>query len=258
MKTIDPRKCALFLDIDGTVLDIAASPGRVIVPPYLIDLLENVQDVFGGALAIVTGRSISAADTLLKPLRLPASGVHGCELRTMDGTVTSLCASNVSDVMMPNLENLVQSHPGLLVERKGAGIAVHYRAQPSLADELKAKLKALLAASPFPAQLIAGRYVYEILPAGRSKATGVQALLKTRPFIDRRPIMVGDDRGDIPAFDLVTQYGGVALKVGGEHFSAEGSHFEDPAAVRRWLDLIVRQSAANRELVAASKSPSAQ
>ncbi len=243
MKRIKAHTSALFLDIDGTLLDIASAPKRVVVPPSFVTLLGAVHDAFGGALAIVTGRNIATADELLAPLRLPASGVHGCELRIGAGEIVTLPAPDVCTALMPQLRELGRSLPGVLIEPKGLGVAIHYRLQPLLAAEIKARLLDLVKALPFAAQLIAGRLVYEILPAGPSKATGVEALLKNQPFSGRQPVMIGDDRGDIPAFDFVTKKGGIALKVGGEHFSAEEAHFNDPGSVRSWLETFVPRSA---------------
>jgi trehalose 6-phosphate phosphatase len=234
---IDTANHALFLDIDGTLIDIAPFPSAVIVPPDLAGLLTRVQASFGGAMAIVTGRRIHEADALLAPLAFAASGVHGCEFRLEPGSAVvegvSLDNSVVSD-----LHELATRHPGLLVEAKGAGAAVHYRRVPDSRFAVEGELRQMIANIWPPIQLAHGRMVFELLPLGLSKGTAIETLLEQPPFKNRIPVMIGDDVGDISAFNAARRNGGAGLTVAGEHFPSASSHFEGPAAVRTWLDQI--------------------
>src|SRR3954468_24174795 len=74
-------ECALLLDIDGTLLDLAPTPREVWVPPDLALTLPRLLNRTSGALALVSGRSINDIDLIFAPLQLPAVGGHGGEMR---------------------------------------------------------------------------------------------------------------------------------------------------------------------------------
>lgn len=237
---IDPSTHSLFLDMDGTLLDIAATPGAVVVPPALVSLLEQAQFSFGGAIAIVTGRRISNADFLLKPLKLAASGVHGSEMRyAADGEI--ICApTGMHDDIKAELFSLAERIPGVLIEPKGVGVALHYRLVPDRKAELEAAVRLVIKDHGKSLVVAAGRMVLEIIPSGNSKGTAIDRLMQVPPFTRRIPVMIGDDAGDKPAFETVLARGGIALKVAGENFSQIVSDFSGPAAVLDWLRRVVQ------------------
>lgn len=237
---IDPSTHTLFLDVDGTLLDIAATPGAVVVPLALVSLLEQARMRFGGALAIVTGRRISNADFLLKPLKLAASGVHGSEMRyAPDGEI--ICASTaMHDDIKAQLFSLAEQIPGVLIEPKGAGVALHYRLVPDRRADLEEAVRQVIRDHGKSLVVAAGRMVLEIIPSGNSKGTAIDRLLQVPPFAGRVPVMIGDDVGDKPAFEAVLARGGLALKVAGENFSQRVSDFSGPAAVLDWLRRVVQ------------------
>lgn len=235
---IDPSSSALFVDIDGTLLDIAPTPAAVAVPSPLIETLRKAQAAFGGALAVITGRRIADADRLLHPLKLAAAGVHGGEIRrSPNDPILTTCAS-IDGAVLKRLNNISRLVPGVIVEEKGLGAAVHYRLAPDNEDEIRAMVLDAIGGGALNLALTNGRKVFEILPAGLSKGVALEALLAHPPFKGKRPIMVGDDAGDVPAFDFARRQGGLALRVAGEHFSQHVAEFGGPASVRAWLNHI--------------------
>ena len=226
--------------MDGTLLDIAATPGAVVVPAALISLLEQATTRFGGALAVVTGRRISNADFLLKPLKLAASGVHGSEMRYRpDGEI--ICAAiGVQDDIKAELFSIAERIPGVLIEPKGVGIALHYRLVPERRAELEHAVELAIANHGKSLVVAAGRMVLEIIPSGHSKGTAIDRFMQAPPFADRTPVMIGDDVGDKPAFEAVIARGGLAFKVAGENFPPRVSDFSGPAAVLDWLHGVIQ------------------
>ncbi len=236
---IDPSSSALFVDIDGTLLDIAPTPAAVAIPSPLIDTLRKAQTAFSGALAIITGRRIADADRLLHPLKLAAAGVHGGEIRrSPNDPILTMCAS-IDRAVLDRLNDISRRIPGAFVEPKGLGAAVHYRLSPDKEDEIRAMVLAAIGDSAPKLSVTNGRKVFEILPEGLSKGVAIEELLSHPPFKGRRPVMIGDDAGDIPAFDIARRKGGLGLRVAGEHFSPDLAEFDGPSSVRAWLNQII-------------------
>src|ERR1700747_1038751 len=77
---------AVLLAIDGTLLDLAPTPREVWVPPGLSKTLNRLLQRTGGALALVSGRSLNDIDLIFAPEQFPAIGGHGAEMRlALDG-----------------------------------------------------------------------------------------------------------------------------------------------------------------------------
>jgi trehalose 6-phosphate phosphatase len=231
----DPFNVALFLDLDGTVLDIAASPTEVGTPPGLTTTLGRLQAALEGAVAILTGRQIEEVDRLLTPLSLSAAGVHGAQMRLEPGGAIEVASDEVPTPLLVAVERLVQSTPGLLVEPKGVSIAVHYRAAPEMEPVLETELRALLDSHQSQLVLSHGRRVFELTPRSSTKGTALAQLMEQSKFRGRVPVMIGDDMPDEAALEAAARLGGVGLKVKGEHFAGVATHFSGPTDVRRWL-----------------------
>lgn len=239
--TFDLAKDALFLDLDGTLIDIAPRPDDVYASKELIAGLGVLYERLGGALAVVSGRSISAIDALLAPLKLPASGVHGAEVRRdANGSIALHPARIISSAVRWLLAPL-SSIPGVLIEDKGVAIAVHYRQAPDAAELIRETvLKAMQADEDNDLTLIPGKCVFEIKQAGYSKGTALIEFMAVSPWNGRRPVFVGDDVTDEQAFAVLPRWNGLGLAVGQERAGALKA-FNSAAEVRRWISGLVQQ-----------------
>jgi trehalose 6-phosphate phosphatase len=235
---LDPGEIGLFLDVDGTLLDIAPRPEAVEVKAGLLADLPAVERVLGGALALVSGRRIAELDRLFAPLRLCASGTHGAELRRRpDGAVVSLANGRIGDDFWCALTRLLDDFPGSYAENKEVSFAVHYPDPGTDVACLKRTLSGLMgriAASGKPAKLIAGRAVFELQLKGFDKGRAIERFLEEQPFHGRKPVFIGDDEIDRAGFDAALELGGLAFSVGVEMPGLSGA-FEGPEAVRAWL-----------------------
>jgi trehalose 6-phosphate phosphatase len=224
--------CALFLDFDGTIVDIAPQPGAVVVPRGLVDVLGSLAERLGGGLALISGRPIEQIDAFLHPLLLPAAGVHGLERRGADGAVTLLSTHPLEQVE-DAAKSLAARFPQLLVESKRGSVALHYRQAPELAPLCLETMQAAVAESP-GLTLLPGKMVLEAKPGGASKGVAIQAFLKEAPFAGRRPVFVGDDFTDEVGFSLVQRLGGMGVQVG-EGASVAWHRLPSPTALRSQL-----------------------
>lgn len=231
---------ALFLDIDGTLLDVALTPSTVRVPPQLAELLDAVAARVAGALAIVTGRQLEEADRLLRPAKFVAAGVHGAQMRLSPSGRIERLASGFNASLVEEIKEIAQALPGVVIEDKESGIALHYRLAPELEGSLLLVLNELADRHPGQFRICGGRKVIELLPVGFSKGRAVREIVSLPQFANRTPIMIGDDVSDIDAFRAVEDLRGFGLKVAGENFSSLESSFEGPADVLDWLGNLSR------------------
>ena len=235
------RKCALLLDIDGTILDLAPAPQEVWVPAELRKTLSRLHDLTGGALALVSGRSLHDIDLIFSPLQLAAIGGHGAELRATPGAEPIQRSVPLNPALKRELASLTELGPGIVAEDKGYSLALHYRLAPAKGDELRAALQHICATLPRGlVEVLPGKLVFEIKMAGINKASAVRELMKYPPFKDRRPIFIGDDTTDEPVFPILSQFGGLGFSVGRVVPDVNG-HFEKPESVRAWLGRIANQ-----------------
>jgi trehalose 6-phosphate phosphatase len=227
---------ALFLDIDGTLLDLAPTPSAVVVPPDLPPLLQALGRALNGAVALVTGRSLADVDALFAPLTLTAAGQHGAEIRLAGHETQQLGSSNgILKALMGRIEAFAEARPGILVEGKGMTIAVHCRQVPQYQHELGRFLTQLAAEHGDRLETIQGHRVFEIKPRNVSKRTAVEHLMHAVPFAGRLPLFIGDDRTDEDGFAAVRALGGHAIRVGPEQPSIATWRMSDPACVRAFL-----------------------
>jgi trehalose 6-phosphate phosphatase len=242
----DLRKCAILLDIDGTILDLAPSPQQVWVPPGLRRTLARLDGLTGGAVALVSGRSLDDIDLIFSPLQLAAIGGHGAELRAVAGAEPRMCAAPLSAALKRELASLTELGPGILAEDKGYSLALHYRLAPDKVDALRAAVEEICANAPQDSvEILPGKLVVEIKSANVNKATAVCELMSLPPFANRNPIFIGDDTTDVPVFGIISKFGGLGFSVGRIIADVNG-HFEKPESVRAWLARIAtdRQDAA--------------
>jgi trehalose 6-phosphate phosphatase len=223
---------ALFLDFDGTLVALAGTPEAVEVPPVLIPLLRDLHEVLGGALAVVSGRPIGALDGFLAPLRLPAAGEHGMQRRDAEGCWHEQPAPDLASVFVA-ADELARAHAGLRVERKRAAVALHYRQAPALEAACRDVMRQAVAGRA-DLELMHGKCVFEVKPAGVGKGGAIDAFMREPPFAGRAPVFAGDDTTDESGFAAVQARGGVAIKVGAGPSVARW-RLASPRAVLDWL-----------------------
>jgi len=223
---------ALFLDFDGTLVDLAETPEAIHVPPARVGLLGDLRDLLGGALAVVSGRQIDVLDRFLAPLRLPAAGEHGVQRRDAEGRMQEQRAPELTRVLDAANE-LARVHEGLLVERKHAAIALHYRLAPQLEAVCRDAMARIIFDQP-QLELMHGKFVFEVKPAGIHKGGAITAFMHEAPFAGRVPVFAGDDTTDENGFAVVQPRGGIAIKVGSGPSQAL-HRLDSPRAVFEWL-----------------------
>ncbi|TFY97839.1 trehalose-phosphatase [Ramlibacter rhizophilus] len=232
--------CALFLDFDGTLVDLAPRPEAVQVDAGLAPLLDALGHWLGGAVAVVSGRPIEQLDQFLAPQRLPVAGVHGVERRRADGSRVDMEAEPPARVEAA-ARQLAQQHEGLQVELKRGAVALHYRLAPQLEAACVAAMQAAVDESP-GLILLHGKMVVEAKPARASKGHAIEDFLREAPFAGRTPVFIGDDVTDEVGFAVVQRLGGVAVKVG-EGASVADHRIDTPQALREQLGNLVERAA---------------
>lgn len=230
-----PGEWAVFFDVDGTLLDIAATPDGVVVPSFLLDNLLKLEKIVGGALALISGRGIDFVDQLFAPHRFAIAGLHGAEWREHGGqTIRSPDDPQFSKVKTA-IRQWASPLAGVGFEDKGAAVALHYRQAPAAADTV-ATLMARAQAMAGPAYgLQTGKMVIELRPRA-DKGEAVARFMQRQPFKDRRPIVFGDDVTDESMFKTVNDLGGLSVKIGDEaHLTKATTRLDSPQHVRELI-----------------------
>lgn len=228
------RSHALFLDFDGTLVDIAPVPGDVRVTRELRRLLGAVASLLEGAVAIVSGRPVDDLAQLLWGFPGALVGQHGLERRRADGRTIRWTSETSHDLIRATLAEFVMRHDGVALEDKGASVALHYRLAPDLAHECRDFVKHLAAVSGGALEAIDGKMVVELVPEGSGKGGAIAALLAEPPFMGRLPVFIGDDSADEEGFVVTERLGGVSIHVGDGLTSAR-YRLGSVGAVRAWL-----------------------
>ena len=236
------RPWALFLDVDGTLLDIVDRPDAVRVPAELGASLAIAAEREDGALALVSGRSLDQLDALFAPHRFCAAGLHGLERRTARGEVLRPPVSESALALArARIEDFVRRDPGLLLEDKALSLALHFRRAPQFENEARRAMQELLAELGPQMQLQEGKCVLELKPAGASKRTAIEAFMRETPFAGRLPVFAGDDVTDEDGFAAVNALGGHSIRVGAEGTTQARYRVEGVAQLREWLESMNRQ-----------------
>jgi len=231
-----PERPALFLDLDGTLLEFADTPDGVELTARFKHLLGRLSQIQHGAIAFVSGRTIVRLDEILAPYRFALAGVHGGQRRKLGGELAPSANNPAAlDPVRSVLRGFEAANPGILVEDKDISLAVHYRLAPALRDAV-ARLGTDLAKLLPPAwELLEGNNVLEIKPAGLNKGAAIRSFMAEPPFAGRTPVFVGDDVTDEDGFRVVNELGGVSIKVNSGPTEAQW-HLADVDAVLTWLE----------------------
>ncbi|MDP9065581.1 MAG: trehalose-phosphatase [Pseudomonadota bacterium] len=234
------------MDVDGTLIDLTDTPFDTRAGEGLKGLLRTVAERLGGAVALVSGRSVEYLDKLFAPLRLPSAGLHGVERRRASGDMHGASFNDVQlDPARAALTELVQTRAGTLLEDKGRTVAIHFRLAPQFEPELREAVTQIAAALGSNYHVQSGSMMLEIKPRGFNKGGAVKAFLQEPPFRGRRPVYLGDDLTDIDGFRAAEDAQGISIGVG-ERVQGQ-FHLADPTAVRQWLEQIAALVDSRRE-----------
>ena len=233
----DLRNAAILLDVDGTILDIAPSRHEVYVSDSLRRTLMRVSEGAGGSLALVSGRPLQDLDFLFAPLRLPAIGGHGAEIRhSLNGKGYERHALSLDRDIKQQLRQIAIRYPGIAIEDKDYSLALHYRqADGHELEVLNDVFHLCKFQQPARVELLTGKAVIEVKAPGFSKGTAVRELMRHSPFAGRAPIFIGDDTTDETAFAVMPEFNGTAISVGRKLLGIDGI-FQSPKDVRKWLE----------------------
>jgi trehalose 6-phosphate phosphatase len=205
----------LFLDVDGTLIELTNTPSHTVSDPEIKALLRDVAERLGGAVALISGRSIHTLDGLFEPLRLPAAGLHGVERRKMGGELQGATfVDSQLDGARAALRSLAAAHPGTLFEDKGRIVGVHFRTAPQFAEVIRRSIVDIATPLGSNYHIQGGDMLFEIKPRGFTKATAIKAFMKEPPFNGRLPVFLGDDLTDEDGFAIVEAFGGISIAVG--------------------------------------------
>ncbi|MFI5310002.1 MAG: trehalose-phosphatase [Gemmatimonadales bacterium] len=226
---------AFFFDIDGTLIEVAESPAHARVDAHLRRIIARLRRSTGGAVALISGRSIADIDALFPGTRFPVAGQHGVERRSAAGVLSrhAFPTAQLAEARS-RLAAATVRHPGLLLEDKGLSLALHYRAAPRLAGFSHRLVRSLAAPMGAAFCVLAGKCVVEMKPAGRDKGVAVLEFMGEEPFSGRTPVFIGDDVTDEYGFAAVNGAGGHSVKVGPGRTTARW-RLRDVRAVRDWL-----------------------
>ena len=232
---LDPAAWALFLDVDGTLLELQPRPEQVCADDELSNLLKSLLEQLGGAMALISGRGIADIDRIFAPNEFSAAGGHGAEYRLAGKTHKVHGFPTIPKVTLQRREALTKQYSGLLLEPKRHGIAMHYRGAPEAKQAVFQWIQEECAQLSEAFCILTGKMVYELVPAKVNKGTALKELLGCEPFFHRKPIFVGDDVTDEPGFAVANDYGGLSIGVGQHSPSPATLRLNGVFAVRDWL-----------------------
>lgn len=240
-----PGEVLVALDFDGTLSDVVPDPTRAYIHPDAKDALGRLIDRVG-QVAIITGRPVDQVQELAcfeqrLLSRLIILGQYGAERLDAHGRHVPESPASVRRAV-EELQALVEQHPGLFIEDKHHAVAVHTRrAAPGTLEQVEQTVVATAARHDLDIE--PGRQVLELRAHRISKGDTLAAL--TREVGLEILIMVGDDLGDVPAFDVIEDHragGGLGLVVVSssderpELVERADVLCEGPAGVAQWLD----------------------
>jgi len=240
VKLITKKRLAVFLDIDGTLIDFANKPNEIIVPKNLKHLLYYLNNKVDGTLALISGRMIVDIERIFNPLKFYSSGSHGLEFKDSFERYIIFNNKNIPKKIKKELSNFAKTYPGSFIEEKKFSIAFHYRNIPNI------KLKALKAISNFTHKsnykILQGNHVIELIPANINKGKAIAYFMKKPLFSKKIPLYIGDDYTDEFGFKFINDIGGFSVKVGNEKNTSANFFTRDTRTVHNILKFILNKS----------------
>jgi trehalose 6-phosphate phosphatase len=232
---LDPSDWALFLDIDGTLLELQPRPEDVRSDAELIQLLEGLCHRFQDAVALISGRPVTDIDRIFAPSTFSAAGSHGAECRLAGETHDVLELPTLPEATLQRGKALANQHAGLLMELKLHGAAMHYRGAPEAQELVLSWIQRECEQLGEAFCILVGKMVYELVPAEVDKGSALQQLLGCDRFANRKPIFIGDDVTDEPGFEVTNRHDGLSIYVGKGEQSLATLRLNNVAKVREWL-----------------------
>ncbi|MCF8709720.1 trehalose-phosphatase [Rhizorhapis sp. SPR117] len=231
---------SLFLDFDGTLVELADRPENVSVSDNLHQLLHDVRQMLEGRLAIVSGRSVA---TLRREFGLGdflLSGSHGLEHASPDQPVQAPPRPSEIELVLDRLSAFASGKTGLLVEEKSLGAALHFRLAPEREAECLELCRQLARETGLYLQY--GKMLFELRPGSGGKGSAVVHLLEQTELGTGRPVFIGDDITDEAGFIATAQQGGSGILVGPHRQTAAHYRLMDVTAVHVWLSQYCAQN----------------
>ncbi len=226
---------ALFLDVDGTILHLRDTPDGVEAGENLLRVLEKIVSQLDGAVALVSGRSINNLDALFAPHRLPTAGLHGLERRSTNGSLHKIEDPAGLDELRAPLLTLAATSTKVILEDKGHALAIHYRLEPELGDEIRNRVEELVQPYTSDLHVIHGKMVSEVKPRLADKGSAIRDFMSEAPFEGRLPVFIGDDTTDEDGFAYVNKHKGYSIRVGDSAKTAARYRLSDVDEVIDWL-----------------------
>jgi trehalose 6-phosphate phosphatase len=227
------QRASLFLDVDGTLLELASSPHAVIVSADAIHVLRLAQERLEGRVALISGRSAKDVAALFPGLTLNIGGSHGLEQRWADGRCNQPVRPDAVDHALATLRAFSAQHTGLLVEDKPYGTALHYRTAPHLADESHVLASRLATETGLVLQ--PGKMVVELKASATNKGDALAAFMEGPPMRGGTPVFLGDDDNDEPGFAMAKKLGGAGVLVGEARDTQADWRLPNVSATLAWL-----------------------
>lgn len=231
---IETGPVALFLDFDGTLVDIARTPSAIVLPANLSHRLAALSARMGGRLALVSGRSLQDLETHLGKLTIACAGSHGAARRAKEGNWLNDPPRGIESAIIAEIETFASTE-GALFEPKAHGAALHSRAVPHLEERCRVFMGELAARHGLSVKH--GKFVAELVQPGADKGAAVRAFMAEPPFAGSLPVFLGDDETDEDGFAAAVAEGGLAVTIGPRDSQHARFGLADPAAVHQWLGL---------------------
>lgn len=233
------KPVSLFLDVDGTLVEFAPHPDKVVVARPLVSLLAQLYSATASALALVSGRAIESIDRLFEPFQGSAVGLHGIELRHPPGAaIERIAVAPVPAVLLQAAHRALAAYNAEFIEDKGFSVAIHHRLDAARTEAMRLDLVSACADFANDWMVMPGRQVLEIKPARINKGHGIDRLMAMAPFAGTVPIAFGDDITDLDMFAAVHRHGGINVSVGPRIACAGDLHLPSPRSSAAMLTAI--------------------
>jgi trehalose 6-phosphate phosphatase len=249
------RRPAVFFDFDGTLSDIVDDPNAACLAPGAAEALQKLAGRC--PVAVLSGRDLADVTERVGLPGIWYAGSHGFELTAPDGTHhqndAAAATIPVLEQAAAELREQLGSIPGVVVEHKRFGVAVHYRnAARDRVGEVAAAVRA--AGRRHSLRVTTGREVIELRPdinwdKGKTLRWVIDHLHHAGPQDGSPPLVpiyLGDDITDEDAFDAVRD-DGVPIVVrhseDGDRATAALFALDSPARVSEFIERLARQLA---------------